>query len=411
MMAGRKILFNIVPGSGHLNPIVPLARAVQARGHEVRVGTTSSFAPQVRAAGLEAVAVGPDWDGGDPTASNPDFLRQGPMEQLRWVVGLTAIPTADGLVELAQQWRPDLIVRDSINFGAWAAGEELGIPVVLFGITGIMPRPVAQMILAEPLAALRAHRRLAPDSELSGIHGVLALDTTPPSLLDAFAGMIPNRQPLRPTQWAGDGAAGVPGWLDTLGGRPIVYATLGTVVNANPEVFRKLIAAVAGMDIDLVMTIGRNGDAAALGDLPENVHVAPYIPQDRVLKMASAVVCHAGRGTTYGTLEAGLPLCLVPLGTDQPLVAAACERAGASVTCATSTLSVGPMQVPVAVPADLDVAQLRSSIERTLTDSGLRTRAREIGAEIVAMPSPDEVALLVEAAARPVGAGRQALEV
>jgi UDP:flavonoid glycosyltransferase YjiC (YdhE family) len=69
------------------------------------------------------------------------------------------------------------------------------------------------------------------------------------------------------------------------------------------------------------------------------------------------------------------------------------------------------MQVPVAVPADLDVAQLRSAIERTLTGSALRTRAQEIGAEIAAMPSPDEVALLVEAAARPVGAGRRALEV
>ena len=410
-MAGRKILFNIVPGSGHLHPIVPLARALQARGHEVRVGTTSSFAPQVRAAGLEPVALGPDWDGTDLAAVNPDFLRRGPMEQLRWVVGMTAVPTADSLVQLAREWRPDLIVRDSINFGAWVAGEELGIPVVLFGTAGIVPRPVAQMILGEPLAKLRAHRGLVADPELTGIHGVLALDTTPPSLLDAFVGMIENRQSLRPTQWAGDGASEVPDWLAALGNRPIVYATLGTVVNANPEVFRKVVAAVAGMDIDLVLTIGRNGDAATLGDLPANVHVAPYIPQDRVLKVASAVVCHAGRGTTYGALETGLPLCLVPLGTDQPLVAAACDRAGAAVVCATTTISVGPMQVPVALPADLDVATLRSAIQRTLTDADLRTRAREIGAEIAAMPSAEAVAVLVEERAGSVKVGQLAVEV
>ncbi|GAC1581407.1 MAG: glycosyltransferase [Candidatus Dormibacteria bacterium] len=398
-MAGRRILFNIVPGSGHLNPTVPLALALQARGHDVRVGTAASYAPQVRAAGLQHVAVGRDWDGGDVTASNPDFLQLAVPEQLRWVVGMTATTTADSLVELAQGWRPDLIVRDSISVGAWVAGEELGIPVVLFGITGVMPLPVAQMILGDALAELRAHRGLAPDPDLTGLTGVIALDTTPPSMLDAFAGMIQDRQPLRPTQWTGDTTDAAPDWFATLGDRPVVYATLGTVVNRNPEVFRKVIAAAAGMDIDMVMTIGRNGDLASLGELPSNVHVAPYIAQDVVLAKASAVICHAGRGTTYGALEAGLPLTLVPLGTDQPLVAAACERAGAGVICATTTVAIGPMQLAVARPEDLDVDQLRAAMERTLTDAGLRGRATDLAGEIAAMPSPADGALMVEEAA------------
>lgn len=393
-MAGRRILFSIIPGSGHLNPMVPLARALQSRGHDVRVGTAASFAPQVRAAGLEPVVVGKDW--GDPTASNSDFLHLDMADQLRWVVGMTAPGTADGLVELARDWRPDLIVRDGISAGSWVAGEELGIPVVLFGTTGIMPMPIAQMVLGDALAELRAHRGLGADPALTGFHGVIALDTTPPSMLDAFAGMIQQRQPLRPTQWTGDSATEVPGWLATLGDRPVIYATLGTVVNRNPEVFRKVIAAASSMDVDLVMTIGRNGDLAALGALPPNVHVAPYIAQDRVLEKASAVICHAGRGTTYGALEAGLPLCLVPLGTDQPIVAAACQAAGAGVVCATTTVAIGPMQLAVAKPEDLDVADLRAGMERTLTDPDLRRRATEIAAEIAAMPSPDEVAVLVE---------------
>jgi UDP:flavonoid glycosyltransferase YjiC (YdhE family) len=401
-MAGRRILFNILSGSGHLHAVTPLALALQARGHDVRIGVAGNYARAVRAAGLMPVTVGEDW--GDPVDINPGFLQLPSHEQLRWTVGRTTAPSAQSLARLVSEWRPDVIIRDGMSYAPWLVGEETGIPVLLFGSTGIMPRPLAQFLLGELLAELRASRGLPPDPELAGLHGVMAIDTTPPSLYDAFAGMVTNRQPLRPLQWTGD-AQEAPAWLASLGNRPLVYATLGTVVNRNPEVFRKLVAAVTGMDVDLVMTIGRNGDVGALGDIPTNVHVAPYIPQDRVLEMASAVVCHAGRGTTYGALEAGLPLCLLPLGTDQPLVASAVEKAGAGIICGTTTLAVGPMQLPVTIPADLDVATLRGAIERTLTDPGLRQRAGEIATEIAGMPSPEEVAEKVEA----VAAGEPAL--
>ena len=131
----------------------------------------------------------------------------------------------------------------------------------------------------------------------------------------------------------------------------------------------ELIEAVAGMDVDVVMTIGSNGNAASLGELPANVHVAGYIPQDVLLDRVAAVVCHSGRGTVHGALAAGAPLCLIPLGTDQPLVAAACERAGVAAICATTTVNIGPNVAPLAVPADLDPLRIRQGIERALQDA------------------------------------------
>jgi UDP:flavonoid glycosyltransferase YjiC (YdhE family) len=168
-------------------------------------------------------------------------------------------------------------------------------------------------------------------------------------------------------------------------------------VNGNVDVFRKVAEAAASLDVDVVMTIGRNGDPANIGTLAENIHVARYIPQEAVLSIASAVVCHAGRGTVNGALAAGLPMVLIPLGTDQPLVAAACERAGAGVVCATTTTTMGPTEAPLAVAADLNPRAVRVALERVLSEPGLRQRAREVAEEIAAMPSAEDVAESLEA--------------
>src|ERR1700730_12164044 len=118
----RKILFSIIPGSGHLNPVVPLALALQDRGHEVRVAAPASSADAIGAAGLTSAAVGRDWDGHGPSTPNPAFENQDSLQQLRWLVGSTAPQDADDLVKLAGSWRPDLVLRAQLGFRGWVRG-------------------------------------------------------------------------------------------------------------------------------------------------------------------------------------------------------------------------------------------------------------------------------------------------
>ena len=59
-----RVLFVTQPGDGHLNPLVPVARALIDGGHEVRFATSGPFVADVERRGFDAVAVGPDfrWD-------------------------------------------------------------------------------------------------------------------------------------------------------------------------------------------------------------------------------------------------------------------------------------------------------------------------------------------------------------
>jgi len=57
-----RFLFTSIPGLGHFNPLVPLARALTDSGHDVAFVTSPSFADAVTRAGFEFIAGGIDWD-------------------------------------------------------------------------------------------------------------------------------------------------------------------------------------------------------------------------------------------------------------------------------------------------------------------------------------------------------------
>jgi UDP:flavonoid glycosyltransferase YjiC (YdhE family) len=59
-----RILVITQPEQSYLWPMVPYLRAVEAAGHEVRVGTGDHFLKHIERAGLSGVACGLDWSSG-----------------------------------------------------------------------------------------------------------------------------------------------------------------------------------------------------------------------------------------------------------------------------------------------------------------------------------------------------------
>ncbi len=96
-------------------------------------------------------------------------------------------------------------------------------------------------------------------------------------------------------------------WLD---GRPLIFASLGSMANARElPVLRKIMAACAGLDAQLVFSMGKWNDQKAslrerLGPVPENVLVVDFAPQLALLEKARLLITHAGLNSV---LEAHLP--------------------------------------------------------------------------------------------------------
>src|SRR5688572_3761475 len=127
-----RVLLTSQPGYGHFRPLLPLAHALVAAGNEVRVGTSASFAPVVERERLRAEALGLDWLLSDVTTIPPD-LREPPAYTIEAIVAhrfvrQTAEHFARDVLALADRWRPDLVVRETTEYGGSLAAHVLGIP-------------------------------------------------------------------------------------------------------------------------------------------------------------------------------------------------------------------------------------------------------------------------------------------
>lgn len=114
---------------------------------------------------------------------------------------------------------------------------------------------------------------------------------------------------------------------ERLDGRPLIYASMGTLQNNLPRVFQTIAEAVRGMDVQMVLTQG--GGAANFDlDLPDNVLLVRSAPQLRLLDQAALAITHAGLNTALECLARGVPMVCIPVTNDQPGVARRVEWLG-----------------------------------------------------------------------------------
>ena len=168
---------------------------------------------------------------------------------------------------------------------------------------------------------------------------------------------------------------------DRLDGRPLIYASLGTLQNGSEAIFKTIADACAGLDAQLLISLGGGLDPARLGKLAGDPLVVRFAPQLEILKRAALVITHAGLNTVLESLSEGVPLVAVPLGNDQPGVAARLKARGACVVVSRHRLNP---------------ARLRKAVILVLQDAGYREAAQALQRAIRQLNGADRAADLIE---------------
>jgi UDP:flavonoid glycosyltransferase YjiC (YdhE family) len=159
-------------------------------------------------------------------------------------------------------------------------------------------------------------------------------------------------------------------------GRPRVFLTLGTVSFGAVEVLSRAIAEIAPLDVDVLVTVGPEGEPAALGEVPDNAHVERFVAQSAVLPVVDLIVHHGGTGTVLSALEVGLPQLLLPQGADQFFNAEILTTTGAGRALPNHAQQAGA---------------IGEAVQALLGDSPERQIAVRIRDEIAGMPAPADV--------------------
>ena len=382
-----RILFATTRGAGHVGPLIPFARAGVDAGHDVLVAAPGSAAALVRRAGLPFAAVGepsrayaerawaPVWS----PATSPGMAHV--VQEL--FIGLHARLALPAMLAIVEDWRPDVVVRETLEFSSALAAERHDVPQVRVGIhldsrTDADARLVGVAVPA--LDALRPRIGLAPDPEAAAIRRSPVLTLSPAST----SGAVEDTPVLRFRDATPQQTVELPDWGDPAA--PLVYVSFGSEAAAShhfPSVYRRAAEALGELPVRTLLTIGDRRDPSELGTLPPTVRVERWVPQRAVMAQASAMAGHGGSGSTLMALAAGVPLAFVPLFVDGPTNAKRVAELGSGIA----------LERP---------EQLAHAVGELLSDAGYHAAARAIAEEIRALPPVEQAVEELERIGHPV---------
>ncbi len=379
-----RVLFTSMSVHSHIAPMLPLACATHRAGHDVLFVTGPDAVAQVQSTGLNVVAAGlrsAEIRQRYAQAHGAQLDGLSPEQRLahltvHCLIGIAAPAMAEQLVPLARSWQPEVIIG---NLGEWAseiAGTAVSVPHVIHGFSSPKSSELAG-VLREGLADVYEGCGIDPprsDSHLMNPY----LDVWPKGLHpQTQEWLYPNMWPLRPENALPLAApAPRPAVLQGLPHERTVYVTAGTTHNSTPGLLETMLEGLRRAAVNVVVTIGPDGDLDRFGAQPDNVRIERYIPQNMLLPHCDVVVCSAGAGTVLGALAHGIPLVVAPVATDQYEMAAQVQRAGAGRACSTQPLS------PTAV---------QESFREISANPAYTAASAQLREQILSMPTPTDL--------------------
>lgn len=416
-----RYLLSAMPFTGHVRPMLAVAEALVARGHDVRLYTGAAFARAVEASGARFVPwrAAPDFDENDVAATFPRLEgRKGFRQMLVNVEEVfigTSPPQVEDLRAEAEREPWDAMAGDEMSIGTAQYAELTGSPWATLAVVplslagpqgppggmGLTPGtnpltqardallraavPLISRSLKKPIAEARTAVGLAPTNltldrlafspQLVVATGVPSLDfgrTDRPAQLHFVGRLAPASAPSRERP---------PWWGDLDEGRPIVHVTQGTQ-NIDPaDLIRPAIEALEGRDVLVVVTTGVRGRDELPFAVPANVRVAGFVPHDALLPRVETMITNGGWGGTLGALAHGIPLVIAGGDLDKPEIAARVAWSGAGVNLRTGT--------PTA-------AQVAAGYERVARDASFRASAGRVAAELSGAGGAPRAAELLE---------------
>jgi glycosyltransferase len=441
-----RILMTPWPTPAHLYPVVPLAWALQAAGHDVRVAAHPALAETTAACGLPAVSLG-EADSvsmplgpGRPQPKSvtekllriKEALRLAPedvdtfdvfyqfMLPAMWEFHpIEATPAdehevLDALVDFAKDWQPDLVLWDPCFPGGAVAARACGAAHgrVLWGqdyfgwvldriaerADGPGPVPEENPMI-EAVRASAARYDIEVDTEL--LLGQWTIDPTPVGV------RLPTKDvrtiSMRWVPFAMQNTA--PTRLPAPSGKPRIALSLGlsqrTHFEGGWDHVPPLMEMLSTMDVEVVATLN-DAQLANVPALPDNVHVVDYVPLSQLLSTCTAAIHHGGMGTFAACCAANVPQLVAYSDVDNHMItiekdglewSMVAKHTEAEITAnhITERGAGGSLYVD---PSNVD--GMRKVLEELLTEPSFRAAAQSLYDDQVAMPSPLEVVGVVE---------------
>ncbi|GCE28847.1 glycosyl transferase [Dictyobacter alpinus] len=418
-----------VPAYGHVNPTLALAQELVARGAQVDYYVTEEFRASIESTGAtfhpyHMPEFGPPAEMPAPQGGPPQMML---IQMLH--ANTLALPE---IIEQLQAERPDCLIYDFMSLSGLLAARILDVPAVKLrpsyvpnsSIGALMARgpfvqgrppmgapgqapttpPAGAPPMAQgPFSQIKGPEMTAFQQELDRLCARYDIEPVSPQDLwfhheELNISFIPKEfQPggenfdkrfvfVGPSIFPRQDAPTFE--LRKRAEEPVLYISLGTVMNNQPDFFKLCFEAFAHEPWHVVMAHGKRIDLQKLGAVPANFQVAPYLPQLEVLAQSRAFITHGGMNSTMEGLYYGVPLIVVPQQPEQSITAQRVSDIGLGMALKTDELNATILREAVKrVSQDATIRKNVADMQQTIRNSGGAHQAADAIASFSGQPS------------------------
>lgn len=329
-----------IPAHGHTNPMLPVAKELKIRGNNVRFYSFEEFREKIEKTGAEFIP----YDAFLPKLSAEQEARLKKISTTEMSMqDLEITRKMSGFLDKeAAEFKPDVIYTDSVCFWGKLTAKKHGIPMVVSTSTFAFnqfssqymkysPKEMADLMFGLPKLNKELKKLEPYGYNVNGILSIVQNDNDTDSIVYTSRRFQPYSKTFsKHYLFAGPSvfSDAVP---DKKKSRPLIYISMGTVINDRPDFYKKCIEALKNENADVIISCGNYMDIRELGTLPENIKVYPYVDQLDVLSRADAFITHCGMNSVSESLYMATPMILYPQTSEQCAVARRAKEIGAGL--------------------------------------------------------------------------------
>lgn len=362
----KKIACFSIPAHGHTNPMLPVVKELVERGDIVRFYSFDEFEAKIRATGAVFISC-------DRFLTKEEKKSDVATSTEMTIADIHTVMNANSFLESEfRSFKPDVVYSDSVCFWAKLNAKKYNVPLVVSTTTFAFNqlsatymknslKEVLDLILGlgkvkKELIRLEQYGfKVKSPIELvqsdnstdSIVYTTKAFQPYAESFSSSYAfvgpSILSDAKPIKDNK------------------RPLIYISLGTVVNNRPDFYKNAMKALRSINADAIISVGKEIKTEELGEVPDNVKLYNYVDQLDVLSRANLFITHAGMNSASESLYMATPMILFPQTGEQKAVAIRVteERAG--------------------IMLKSDSAQdIKEAIERVLNDESYSKNAKKV---------------------------------
>lgn len=326
----KKIAFFCIPAHGHTNPMLPVASELVKRGNEVYFYSFDEFKEKISKTGAKFISCNQFLS---KLSKKEETALKNVSTTEMTIQDIKATLKMDKFIdEEFKEFKPDIIYTDSVCFWGKLNALKYKIPIVVSTSTFAFNRlssqymkhslkELADLILGLPRVNKELKKLQAFGYPAKSIISLVQSDNKTDSIVYTSKYFQPYSESFSDHYLFMGPSLFSKAIPKKTKNRPLIYVSMGTVINDRPDFYNNCIEAFKNSNTDVIISCGNEVDPKSFKNLPENIKIHQYVDQLEILSKADVFITHCGMNSVSESLYMATPMVLYPQTGEQKAVA------------------------------------------------------------------------------------------